>query len=484
MKRMSLLVLVLALLSAGVLAGAAVAIQQEGNRVTVEAETLAGDPSAAEGLELSLPVYCQNAMLWDMTVPAARPEEAETRFTCSSFGLRNAKFNLFNLFEPYPMLRSVPKEPDLLNIEIPSSSFSVQTVNSSYHWLEAVQMVADETPAGETITRQVKLAEVYDCWPMEVYLDGNGVWFDSVGQTFADYFSIPIPQDYQVEITVTKNERGKETRIDVEADPRYSPDCTVDTVETDNAILFLLKIRYVSEEDDREWTADGSAIPGSWGVYQLTTNEDKTEGSLETLFSLPEGSVARRFWASQDHSALFLLTEEESVLRLRTFDGDMNLLDTVDLLPLGPEASFYDLVQGEDFFVAIVADEDRYRFAVVAQEDGAWTTALSADTLTQEQLGYPFYSRDGIEANVLGVDYAQGRLAVCATNFDLEPGFYLSVYDQDGLAYLGRYSSSLHPVGQKPLLKNGIGMEFGEVPFDTLSPSIRWQGTSEEGGAP
>lgn len=484
MKRMSLLVLVLALLSAGVLAGAAVAIQQEGNRVTVEAETLAGDPSAAEGLELSLPVYCQNAMLWDMTVPAARPEDTAARFACSSFGLRNAQFNLFSLFDPYPMVRSVTVDPEPLRVYIESSSSSAHSLNSNSQWQEAAQLVADETDPGETHTQQVNLAEIYDAWPMQVYVHGNGIWFDPLGQVFEDYFSIPFPQDYQANITIEKDGDGDVTDVDIEADQRYGLECSYDTVEMDDSILFILKVQYFSWIDGHEWTADGSAIPGGWGVYRLTTNEDNTDGKLETLFSLPEGSVARRFWASQDHSALFLLTEEESVLRLRVFDENMNLLYTVDLLPLGPEASFYDLVQGEDFFVATVADEDRYRFAVVARENGAWITALSADTLTQEQSGYPFYSRDGIEANVLGVDYAQGRLAVCATNFDLEPGFYLSVYDQDGLAYLGRYSSSLHPVGQKPLLKNGIGMEFGEVPFDTLSPSIRWQSTPEEGGAP
>lgn len=162
MKRMSLLVLVLALLSAGVLAGAAAAIQQEGNRVTVEAETLAGDPSAAEGLELSLPVYCQNAMLWELTVPAAWPGDTDSRFDFSSLGLRNAQFNLLNLTSPYPMVRSVAGTPDVLDIRIP--------LGSSSDWEEAVQLVADETPAGEEHTRQIHLAEVYDAWPIRVYL--------------------------------------------------------------------------------------------------------------------------------------------------------------------------------------------------------------------------------------------------------------------------------------------------------------------------
>lgn len=472
MKRTSILVLLLALFSAAVLTGVSIAVQWKGSSVTVEAETLAGDQAAAEGLELSLPVYCQNAMLWKLTVPAARPGDTDSRFDFSSLGLRNAQFNLLNLTSPYPMVRSVDGTPDVLDIRIP--------LGSSSDWEEAVQLVADETPAGEERTRQIRLAEVYDAWPIRVYLEGNGIWNQPVGQTFEDYFSIPIPQDYQVEVTVKKNERGKETRTDVENDPQYSLECTVDTVETNDAILFLLKVHYFSWESYQEFSADGSAIPGGWGIYRLTTNEDKTEGSLETLFSLPEGSMAQQFWASQDGSTLFLLTVEEGVLRLRVFDRNMVLLDTQDLMPAGESDPFYDLLQGEDFFVAVVADKDRFRFTVVEQKDGAWITALSTHTLTQEQSGYSFYSKDGYGANLLGMDYAQGRLAVCATNHDLEPGFYLSVYDQEGLAYLGLYSTSLHPKALAPL-RSDLGMEFGEAPFDTLSPGIRWQRASEGG---
>ena len=106
MKRTSILVLLLALFSAAVLTGVSIAVQWKGSSVTVEAETLAGDQAAAEGLELSLPVYCQNAMLWKLTVPAARPGDTDSRFDFSSLGLRNAQFNLLNLTSPYPMVRS------------------------------------------------------------------------------------------------------------------------------------------------------------------------------------------------------------------------------------------------------------------------------------------------------------------------------------------------------------------------------------------
>ena len=159
MKRLSILILLLALFSAAALTGVSIAVQWKGSSVTVEAETLAGDPAAAEGLELSLPVYCQNAMLWDLTVPAARPGDTDSRFDFSSLGLRNTQFNLFNLASSYPMVRSVAREPDILRIDIPNSSFSAPNCNSSPHWEEAVQLVADETPAGEERTVKVTVKE-------------------------------------------------------------------------------------------------------------------------------------------------------------------------------------------------------------------------------------------------------------------------------------------------------------------------------------
>ena len=477
MKRLPTLILLLAILSGGILAGTAIVVQGAADHVTVTAETLSGTPSAAEGLELSLPVYCQSATLWDLTVPAARPEDTRTDFSFSPFGLRNADLTLFSFFNPYPMRRSISVEPDPLRIEIPTRAFSVPNVNSSYQWIEAVQMVADETPIGETHTRQLHLAEVYDSWPMEVYLDGNGIWFDPVGQSFEDYFSIPIPQDYIVTITITKNEQGQVTSV--ECDDGYPLDCTCNYIQLRDAILFTFTIQYHNYDANTHNLADGSAIPGGWGVYRLTTNEDKTEGKLETLFSLPQGSMVHRFWAKDD--AIFLLTSEDQQLRLRQFSPDMELLDTIDLLPTEGTNSFYAMWEGDGYFVPIVKPEGpgEYRFAVVAQSGGDWEPDFSGSCALQQDAVQLFFNAE----RVLGVDYADGRLAICSTTSDAPiPSFWLAIYDQDGLAYLGRYTTSLSPIGLPPEQDSDLNydLDFGELPFDDLSPSIRWQTAQPE----
>ena len=80
MRRSVSLILLLALLSAGVLAGSTLALYGKGEAVTVTAHTLAGDPSAAEGLTVNLPLVLEDCLFWDISFPADHPEQAVTIF--------------------------------------------------------------------------------------------------------------------------------------------------------------------------------------------------------------------------------------------------------------------------------------------------------------------------------------------------------------------------------------------------------------------
>ena len=382
-------------------------------------------------------------MLWDLTVPAARPEEAETRFTCSSFGLRNAQFTLLSLFTPYPMLRTVSVEPAPLKIELPSSSFSVPTVNSSYHWIEAVQLVADATPAGETRTRQVALAEVYDCWPMELYLDGNGMWFDPVGQAFADYFPIPIPQDYQVEVELATNRLGALYHVVCRNEGHYLFQSDAWSFETPQGYLFTFPNTYFDGQLTQTVPIDGSRLSAGWGLYRLTVNSDSTGGQLETVYSLPEGSEILDFLAGGDKSTFFLLTREEGMLRLRVFDRSIALQDTFDLLPMEEGDHYIQTYWGGDFLVPIlyVGGPDSCRLAVVAPGSQGWQPHFTFSLAEQAALGFGGISRQDTSWYPLAMDYAHGRLAIRDGNGGAN--FYLAVYDGGELAYLGTYESSL-----------------------------------------
>ena len=83
MRKSLLLFVLLAALSAGLLAGACAAVQGRREAVSYRAEILAGDPAAADGVELTWVSTCGYHLFWHSTFPAAAPEEAETRFSYS-----------------------------------------------------------------------------------------------------------------------------------------------------------------------------------------------------------------------------------------------------------------------------------------------------------------------------------------------------------------------------------------------------------------
>ena len=73
----------LALLSAGLLTGAALSIGATADRVEVWKTDLYGQSAALEGLEVTLPAEAERQLFWTTTFPAAAPEQAETEFSVS-----------------------------------------------------------------------------------------------------------------------------------------------------------------------------------------------------------------------------------------------------------------------------------------------------------------------------------------------------------------------------------------------------------------
>ena len=75
MRKSLLLFLLLAVLSAGLLVGACATVQGRREAVSYRTEPLAGDPTAADGVELAWVSTCGYHLFWHSTFPAAAPEE-------------------------------------------------------------------------------------------------------------------------------------------------------------------------------------------------------------------------------------------------------------------------------------------------------------------------------------------------------------------------------------------------------------------------
>lgn len=145
MKLSRWLILLLALLSAGLLVGAGLAIPNAGSQVTIEQKVLAGDPEAADGVELTLPLTCGSQIFWVTTFPAGRPEEAETVFSTT---LSRHTY-------------SPPQENTPISVEI-SSYYGWDSA-----WGALEEQVWNDTPPGEERTYTFVLTDYFDCLAAE-----------------------------------------------------------------------------------------------------------------------------------------------------------------------------------------------------------------------------------------------------------------------------------------------------------------------------
>lgn len=457
MKLSRWLILFLALLSAGLLTGAGLTILDTADQVTIQREVLAGDPDAADNVELTLPLSCGDQLFWVTTFPAGQPEEAETAFSSS----------LTRHFYDGSWTSSP------LSVEIDSYHNVYDSV-----WESFEEQVWEATPIGEKRTYTYLLTDYFDAWPLSVSANSKYDLPDGrLKELFQSYFSIPIPEGTQISITVERSSSGASYFYDANIPMLGS--CTA--VQGDCVIFALCNSDTVSDglDTDHPVTLDDSQIPGGWGIYRYTPNEARTDGTIETLWSLPEESIVQDFWGAEDGKEFFLLTREDDQLRLRIFDENVHLVQTLDLLPFSDAETYMQVYKGDGFLVPIVygprAENYCNRFAVVSRQPEGWTLAFTGDDREADALEHGGFSWTHDSRHSLDMVFDGQRLAIRdSSTYDSNP-FSLAVYSKDGLEYLADYYSS---VAQSANVLNST-FSLSHVQTSWIEEqTIRWAETS------
>lgn len=447
MKRLPTLILALALLSAGLLAGSGLAVQSRGDQVTVTAQVLKGDPSLVQGLDVAVPTTLGDYLFWTTRFPADRPEQAVTQLRYDPEGLP-------------PLFYDTP-----ISLRFPVGSgvtyhyrISQEQDSLDPNWLAMLEQLAQGMEPGAERSVTVRLADYVDHWPLELFADPDDMYLSSSDGKFLDrlatsYFSIPIPEDYQAKIVQTTDSEGQLELTRIYADERYQIGGGSWGVETPQGILFTLNNTYWDSTQNQKILMDSSGIPGGWGIYRLTLEQSPApregedpppvQASLETAWSLPGEGQILDFLGSEDGSTLFLLTLEEGMLRLRVFDQAVTLLTTIDLLPMGPSDRYMQTYPGDGFLVPITYGEGdgSYRLAVAASGPEGWGLDFTASLAEQAALGFGGISWLDTYQRSLAMDYADGLLTIRDGGGGTD--FHIAVWSRDGLEYLGAYETSL-----------------------------------------
>ena len=164
------------------------------DQVEVKETTLAGDASNAAGITLQNKVF-NRSLLWDMTYEIDSQEKPAVRFHRVSHGGYSS--------EP------VPKSQAGFSSDLYGGSSSSGSVESliDVSAKPFVYDVAERTKKGKTRRETHLLREYCEYFPARFFLDMEGVHV-APPDAPESYFKLPIPEDYKVRISVTKNSRG------------------------------------------------------------------------------------------------------------------------------------------------------------------------------------------------------------------------------------------------------------------------------------
>ena len=451
MKRTLILLLALLLAAVGLLAAGAGYLTSTEDDIELTHHLVAGDPAAAAGIKLTLPVGDQGSQTcWETTVDLGAEELApKTEFTFYPKG---------KTWENDPQPR-VDIYTGSINFGMSStggidfSEYTGEGEEDPGRLYDATMMVlpaadvAERTENGETRTETLRLADYYDYYPMtvELYLpDQEGrshvyaAWAEC--QALTDYFGLRVPEDLMVEVSVTKDELGQVYNVETnDADnQRFWFDCQ--TVVVEDGVCLAIAVM----SEDMDVSKDLVACRDGFGLYFIPFSDelktDYEQGDpvfdlehVRMFCPLAPGS-APMLLSREAEGQVLLYAREDGALKLSVFDTDTwQCVQWETIFPLGEEDAYSLLGSGDGFMVMSGPDN---MFRVVEEADGVYTPALSG----VQDMGEGYVDEWWYNVECA---YDGQRLAVAGITASGDCSLWVQVYDETGLTYGARIDHSL-----------------------------------------
>ena len=417
MRKATVFCMILAVLSAALLAGAAIALDQRKNDVAVEEIFLSGDPSAADGLVLRTRLWLdhdQDNVWW----------EWEHRFGAEP--AHSASFR----FAAFPPHRALDPSYSGLTLCAPGFYNSVDgdwTANAMY---EDVAGRAARSTDGE-YTERVALADYFDALPISFDLSfpdstldfttnaaygGSGT---ALYRRLNEVFRISVTEDMTATITVGTDESGRLSYWSLESSSLIESV----SVPAANGIYFAISPRPAGQP-----ALDLSEIELGYGVYYLPMIPSAHQkGSVVPdpdglCLALPLDPDAvdtvEEIVYQAEHDRLFLLTRKDGLYTLTAVrESTREVLSMLTLTSPG-RGRFASMRYEDGFLVALFRDS---WFSVIAEGENGYAPVFST-------INY----REYLDPETTNMAFDGKRLAVFGS-------YELSVFNANGLQFQAYY---------------------------------------------
>lgn len=456
MKKTAILLIILLLLSLGGVCVAGASVYDTSDEVRLTETVIYGDPRAADGLQFELNTELDNQLQWNSRI--SFPNDGETK-TAFSF---------------YP--KRIPRTPSFssnLQIHVASGyqNFEPDTEQTGLH--EAMQELWEKAAPGEEVSGEFLLRDYLAYYPLELMLnlpDGTAYFqrFDShmlhseeannsetkFQRSMEDYFRIPVLETETIRLNVYRNEQNRPASYGSSSTDSDSYSMSFWSVRAGNTIYFVIS----GTSKDGE-VMDFSQLPEGYGIFALPLEAVGTDDAgqplyepqadqLDMVYQLEPGTTISNLRCSPDERHLILETIEDGVLCMTVLDVEtMSVIQPLELVPCGYLAEVKDY---GDYMVYRVGGEPSQILVLTRGNDGICKLALAVQEKPEHTDGFylhPYhciYAYDGTRLAVINPMPTVEKPGYRMSEHDnLNCGFFLAIYEQDGLSYFGIYDNSL-----------------------------------------
>lgn len=412
MKRYAILLLMLTVFGAAGLVCAHRVVGASAEAVEMYETVLAGDRAAAGGVELSLGTEYDGRLHWVscLSIGAEDTVTTEFRFTAHDES-ESSNVGLDGRYVYLSAQVNTSGEADLTDAALRS----------------VVRDAASRTGPLESRTETVYLRDYFEYFPMYVSVKLFFDWDadDELARVLENSFKTPVPEDWQLDVSVTCDASGgiAEYRTEPTLGGEPGLDC-----------------RWAVSEDGTVWLAvqtdsrddGGIEYPGAGCMYSWSVGG---ELKRELEFAADE-RVARMDIDARGR--LVTLVERDGALYLRVYGAQMECLQETELMTLDEDNAVNRLAVGENF---LFASDWNGRFALAELTDSGEYVPRLFDVMYEPELRYAYQDSvvlrlwDGERLVMASVLYDRGQRNGVV-------GVIVWVYDKTGLAFCGRYDSS------------------------------------------
>ena len=447
------LVLLLSVCGVGVLAAD---VFEAHDQVVLTEKTVYGDRSKADGLTVQIDSHYQRKVFWNTTLRFGEETGAQTEYDFSAKEIR----------EDYPV---VYEGIQIGNPAHGGVDFDLDNPQEGL-WV-AYKELYDETEPGQEKERDIRLKDYIDHYPMTIALDfpnarySAEAWESFAGmdvtpgseayaiQVLRDYYKIPVLEDEYYGIHVRKRESGAQSGwgggTSQYGDRYYMQDYSV---LSDNACYFT----FSTLTDDGKIVDTGELSDG-YGIYRLPyrTEYDEQSGEdisiieaddLEMVYPLTPGIDLSSLSINAEQTCLYLHAVENGVYSITVIDlATMKAIQKQEVLVVEDD-SWWSIWDYNDFMAILL--NPAQEFAVMSKEKDGRLKLEYICPIQPERLESSFSIYDA------AMDFDGERLAL-ARRMEIEEkheeeyrdrttcNLQIAVYEENGLAYVGEYKSSL-----------------------------------------